>query len=392
MPFLNKSFSQILNDMVVHLTSTSEMTDMNTGSVARTFLESTALVIDEAYFQMVNLLNGFYINTAAGADLDRRASDFGLQRKLSLQANVLVTFSGSGTPVIPAGTMVSAPASGNIPEVIFITTSSGTIGNLIPATCQVAGAVGNVASGAITTIINNPNPILITGVTNNAPSVGGQDQEADDTFRARLQAFLESFSKGTVNSIIAAALGVTEVTVATVLENYTISGYSISPSLIDLADGGTLSASGQIGNIVVVIDNGSGSLPPAVVPITQNILLGSVDDPTTFPGYVAAGIQCFTTRPINEQVDVDLTLSVASNVIDTGDLITAVENALSLFIQQKHIGDQLFLSEIIDQTMNITGVTNVLVTSVLLNGSNANLAPSSPASKLVAGTITITVA
>lgn len=392
MPFLNKSFSQILNEMAVHLTSTSPITDMNTGSVARTLLESVALVMDEAYFQMVNLLNGFYINTATGSDLDRRASDFGQQRKLALQANVLVTFGGSGTPTIPAGTMVSSPAAGNTPEIIFITVTSGTIGDLIPATCQIAGSIGNVASSSITTIINNPNPILITSVTNTAPSVGGQDQEADDTFRARLQAFLQSFSKGTVNAIIAAALGVKQVTVAKVLENYTISGYMISPSLIDLVDGGTLSASGQIGNIVVVIDNGSGSFPPSVVPTTQDILLGSTSDPTTFPGYVAAGIQCFTTRPINEPVTVALTLSVASNVLDTASLEASVQNALSLFIQQKQIGDELFLSEIIDQTMNVTGVTNVIITTVLLNGINANLAPSSPASKLVSGTITITVA
>lgn len=391
MPFLNKSFSQILNDMAVHLTSTSPITDMNTGSVARTLLESVALVMDEAYFQMVNLLNGFYINTATGSDLDRRASDFGQQRKLSLQANVLVTFGGSGTPNIPAGTMVSSPAAGNTPEIIFITVTAGTIGDLIPATCQIAGAIGNVSSASITKIINNPNPVLVTSVTNTAPSVGGQDQEADDTFRSRLQAFLQSFSKGTVNAIIAAALSVKQVTVAKVLENYTISGYLISPSLIDLVDGGTLSASGQIGNIVVVIDNGSGSLPPSVVPTTQDILLGSTSDPITFPGYVSAGIQCFTTRPNNHPVTVALTLSVASNVLDTATLEASVQNAISLFIQQKQIGEELLLSEIIDQTMNVQGVTDVNIVTVLLNGNNTNLG-STPAGKFVASTITITVA
>lgn len=398
MAFLNKSFSQILNDMLTHLTASSSISDANVGSVARTLMESVALVMDEAYFQLVNILNSSYLNTATGTDLDKKASDFGVQRKLSLQSNVLVTFSGSGAPIIPSGTIVYVPASGNVPQINFLTTAAGSLNTPIPAICQIAGSLGNVGVGSINKISNNPDPTLITGVTNSDPASGGQDQEADNTFRGRIQAYLLSLSKGTVNSIISACLNVTSVKVAKVLEGFSVSGYilSTSPSLIvnDLSGSATLNPPNfpgtQLGNITVIIDNGTGSLPDSIVPTVQDILLGDPNNPTVLPGYVAAGIQCFTTRPKNAVVTIDIAISINENILDTATLENTITNTLASFIQTKDIGAELFLSEIVDQVMNLNGVTDIPFATILLNGTNNNVTPT-PAEKLIPGTITITI-
>lgn len=389
MSFVQKNFIQILQDEIDHMAATSTISDFNTGSVVRTFFEGVALVVDEAYFQLVNILNGFYINTATGTDLDRRASDYGLQRKLATQANVLVTFSGSGSPVIPAGTIVAVPAGGGNPQINFLTTSAGTVGSPIPATAQLTGTSGNVGNSTVTLIVTNPNPVLVTSVTNASASSGGQDQEADNTFRARLQLFLQSLSKGTVNSIISAAMNVTGVKVAEVLE-----GYSLNPTSGELFGGGATLVS-QSGSIVVVIDDGTGALPAATVPIVENILVGSTTDPVNFPGYKAAGIQCLTTRPLIASVPIAMSINVQPNIIDSSSVVSAIQTALSTFVQQKQVGEPLYLSEVVDQTMNVTGVKNVEVSTVLLNGTNGDQNPpggfSGIGGKLVAGVITVTV-
>lgn len=398
MPFLNKSFTQLLNNLIVHLTTSSNVSDMNTGSAIRSILESVALLGDEAYFQIVNLFIGFYFNTASGSDLDRRASDFDIQRKLSTQSTVLVTFSGSGTPIIPAGTLVAVPASGSIPQINFITTTSGTIADVIVAVSQVSGEIGNVGPSAINTIVTNPNPSLITGVTNAQPATGGQDQEADNTFRSRIQAYLLSLSKGTTNSIISACLNVPGVTVAEVLQRYSLSGYQLSPSPItDLVNGATLNPPPQLGDIVVVIDNGSGSLSSNIVPIVQNILLGDTSNPDAFPGYVGAGIQCFTTRPEILSVTASMTIEITSNIIDTTTLKNTIQNSLATFISQLGIGAALKIADIVEQTMLISGVSNVINTvgtPVLINGVHADSDATNQATKLIVSSptwLTITI-
>lgn len=81
MAFKPRSFEDILNDMIAHMQSRTSISDYEPGSVIRTILEAAALEDDEQYFQMVQLLDLFSLTTAAGEDLDRRLSDFGITRR-----------------------------------------------------------------------------------------------------------------------------------------------------------------------------------------------------------------------------------------------------------------------------------------------------------------------
>jgi uncharacterized phage protein gp47/JayE len=216
-PFNPQTYNQVLQALVSYMSAQSSVTDANIGAVNRTFFESIALVIDNAYFQMVNVLNAFYINTATGVDLDRRGTDFNLPRFLNSSSVVTLFFSGTIGTLVPAGTICYSAASGNTPQLNFITQNDGTVGPTgITAICTTTGAIGNVSPNTIVNIQNNPNFSLITSVTNPSAAVGGFDQESDASYRTRIIAYLTSLSQGTVNAITSALLniptaGITEV-------------------------------------------------------------------------------------------------------------------------------------------------------------------------------------
>jgi uncharacterized phage protein gp47/JayE len=236
-PFVSQTYDQILQTLVAYMAAQSQATDANVGAVVRTFFEATALVLDNAYFQMINVRNAYYINTATGTDLDRRGTDYGLPRYIDTTAAVNLDFSGYAGTVVPSGTICYAPATDTTPQISFITQSDAIIGTQsASALCLTEGLAGNVDAGAITEIQNNPNSTLITGVTNTAKSSGGYDQESDTAYRERIIAYLTSLSQGTANAIRSALLnipgaGITQVDVlqvnASPTGGFSSSGYAL---------------------------------------------------------------------------------------------------------------------------------------------------------------------
>jgi uncharacterized phage protein gp47/JayE len=80
MAFVPRTFEQILDDMIAYVKVQTNLTDFEIGSAIRTILEAAALEDDEQYFQMVQLLDAFSIQTSAGSDLDARVADFNIIR------------------------------------------------------------------------------------------------------------------------------------------------------------------------------------------------------------------------------------------------------------------------------------------------------------------------
>ena len=393
MPFLNKNYQQILNTELSHLTAASVITDANTGSVARTMTEGHALVVDEAYYQLVQLINSFYFSTSTGSDLDRRASDFLEQRQLSEQATVNVSFGGSGSPVIPAGLLITSSAN---PAVVFITAQDSTLSTPVPAICQTSGSIGNIQPSTLDTILNNPDPVHITSVTNAAASSGGFDQEADATFLSAVQAFMQSLSKGTPVSIKSACLNTLGINTVAIIPKYGLTftgGNTNNTQDLNTSTAATLNSSAGLGNFLVVIDNGSGNLPFSIVPEVLTTLDGNPSDPIDFPGFVGAGVQAFVSRPSLLPVSVALTIAIDPTANAT-TVLAALQTALGNFIMQQPIGGEILLSEIVDQAMNIPGITDVAPFSdITLNGNNADLPATNVATKfIVSGSwLTVTV-
>ena len=403
MALIVKDYNTILTEMVNQAASNAGVSDFNVGSVIRTFFEAVAIAIDETYFQLVDMLNGFYINSATGSDLDKRLSDYGLQRFLAQPATLTLSFT-STLASIAVGTTVQVAASGSFPALSFTTISAGAPSASIPAVCTTPGNIGNIPDAFSTWTVTNSSGGQITAVINTSQGYNGADQESDDTFRARGIAYIQSLSKATNNAIVGACLNAVDtsgnplgIKVANVLEQYTLSytlSYNQTNEDLNTTPYATLSTYGQAGNIVAVVDNGQGSLGFNVVTSLVPIINGDVTQPTVYPGYRASGIQAFITRPGTNQISsISINVIISNTVLITSAYTIPAQAAITAFILQIPMGGTLYLSDLVDICMNIPGAIDVPFSTVLINGSNGNLSASTIASKLLAPvTINITTA
>lgn len=81
-----KSKNQILSSMVSKLLTETGINDINPGSVIMTLLELAATEDFQQYFQMLNIIRNYNLDTTTGADLDTRVFELGLVRLLARAA------------------------------------------------------------------------------------------------------------------------------------------------------------------------------------------------------------------------------------------------------------------------------------------------------------------
>lgn len=80
MAFVPRTFEQIRDDMMDFVRVHTDVTDFEVGSVIRTIIEAASLEDDEQYFQMVQLMDAFKLQTATGTDLEERVAEYGIVR------------------------------------------------------------------------------------------------------------------------------------------------------------------------------------------------------------------------------------------------------------------------------------------------------------------------
>lgn len=90
--FTPKTSEQILQDAINYLYVNTNVSDFNVGSVIRTILEAMAIEDSEQYFQMYNILNAFFLQSASGSALDDRAAEYDLSRKPATTSGGTVLF------------------------------------------------------------------------------------------------------------------------------------------------------------------------------------------------------------------------------------------------------------------------------------------------------------
>lgn len=215
--FVPRAFEDILQRMINKVVARSNLSDLEETSSVKWVLSAIAREMDDAYFQMSNLLKTFSITTAEGSDLDERAADYNpeiIARLPAVAATGTVIFSrvtAGGAVTVPAGVRVEVP--GAVPPIVVITTASGSIGigdlvtGPVAAVAEVSGSRGNVASATLTKF-KGARPSGVDSVTNTSPFSSGQDIETDDSFRLRLQNYARSLARGTGFSLENAALSV----------------------------------------------------------------------------------------------------------------------------------------------------------------------------------------
>jgi len=207
--FRPRSRLEILRDMVARVVARSRLVGLTRNGAVFHVIAASSTEDAEQYFQMARLRDLFSIDKATGSDLDARAAEIQpgtITRAGAIPASGDEVFSRPGTVgtvVIPLGTLVSASdAKGRIQ---YRTTVASSIlaGNTVSAAVNVvaleAGIRGNVSSGSISQFVTRiPG---VTGATNGSDFDNGRDRESDDNFRARLKAFVQSLSRGTVTAL-----------------------------------------------------------------------------------------------------------------------------------------------------------------------------------------------
>jgi uncharacterized phage protein gp47/JayE len=375
------------------------ITNFNPGSVVETYLEGCALGLgsdantypgvtaEGAYQLLAQVQNAAFALTATGSALDLKAADVGVYRKPAVAAAGPYVFSiispTNQAQVIPAGSLVAAePADPTAPPIIFSTDSDATIAagattsNQITITAVTAGSSGNQLTGAVTTIISAGSNV--TGTNPQAVS-GGADEEQDDSpnggLRARVLSAIADASQGTISAIEQAAKSFPGVEDAVLVEN-------------TAADGTPQDGVGQL-----YIDDGTGDL--GNTSNANHPIIAEVQAAFTSGLYRAAGTQVNVVGSLLLAVTVSLTAQVNQNyTAQTSPLATVVENiqiAIYNYLLTIGIGKPAFVSEIARYANEVAGVSNVIVTSIMINGANVDLMPTNVQVPRAANTAAISV-
>lgn len=165
--------------------------DKSEGSFVWDALAPAAYELYDAAVWAQEALRRGFASTTFGAYLDLRCAEHGVTRRPAAKAAGRVKLTGRAGMTMPAGTRVATAADPvtNTPSVEFETLADVVLdaGGLGTADVQAAeaGALGNVAAGAITIAVSASGGIR--AVTNPAALTGGMEPESDE---ALLQRFL----------------------------------------------------------------------------------------------------------------------------------------------------------------------------------------------------------
>lgn len=201
-----------------------KVTDFTLGSVAFTFLAAVAVGIDTNALAIYLARQAAYISTATGTDLDNKAADYGVTRKPAVAAYDQFTFTkvtpSTGPTLIPGGASISTVPSSTSPLITYKTNAdvslpAGQVSVNASVTCQVAGAVGNLAAN--TKLLIGSAVVGIDGVQLTTNITTGVDIESDDLLRARTLGAFASLARGTASWYKQTALGVPGIQSATVI-------------------------------------------------------------------------------------------------------------------------------------------------------------------------------
>ncbi len=354
--FVPKTFRAIFADMKAWIIATQDkITDFNEGAALTSFIEAVANEVEQVYLRAkIGFIK--YL-----PDLPFYAFNFTRHAGVKSSGNVVFSRNVVTTsPVtIPIGTLVSTPSG-----LIYVTTAEGTIlasqadSGSVPVEAQEIGGVYNVVANSITLIAT---PVVGVDSVNNASATsGGLNAESDEDFVSRFQAFILGLGRGNIYGLITAALSVTGIRSASVVEHFPpVSGYNVS----------------------VYVDDGAGNAPPALLAAVLSVIVG--DGTAANPGYKPAGINVEVVAPTKVTIDVTLNI-VDDGSVDRDSITVNVTNALNAYINGLKLGEDVIYYQLVESIMNVVGVYDIALSAPT---ANISIGPTQVAR---VGTITIT--
>lgn len=172
--FEEMTYEAILDDMLARVISD---VDKREGSIIYDALAPAAYHLAQAYYNLNNYIDLFFVDTAVAEYLDRKAADYGIVRRNATYAVRKIVTSGT----------VNIGTRWGIENLTYIITEQIGI-NMYSASCGTAGTIGNIYNGVLENIDN------VYGVTAELTDVilGGSDTELDDALRIRIQDYVSN--------------------------------------------------------------------------------------------------------------------------------------------------------------------------------------------------------
>jgi len=349
----------------------SLITNYNPGGVADTFLKAICIALGSdasslgatqpgGYELLTRIQNAAYILTAEGTDLDYKCADVGVTRKAAnASAGAITVTVPSGTTVLAGTLAYTNPADPTQQPIAFQVETTTVLAANTPTSldieCTQTGTAGNVPAGSIT-VIN------VAGATCTNPEAvdGAEDTESDTSLRSRGLAAIPNASQCTDAAITNDALSYDGITSAFVLDLTDTDG--VTPA-IGRAQLYVSDASGNIGN-------SSNPNYPILVQMQSDFNSGL---------YRAAGIIVGVHGSTILDVVGAMTIDIANAYIAAGGteagVIAAVQLALQVYINALGIGKPIILAELVLVALGVSGVSNVILASVTIQGAAADFFP-----------------
>jgi uncharacterized phage protein gp47/JayE len=353
-----KGFSQLVEDMGAALqSSASSLVDVSVGSVVRAIFEANASVVLWLQWLILQVLTSTRAATSNGLDLDTWMLDFGLTRLPAIPSTGIVTFSrfvNTLSATIPTGTLVKTTDGALIFSVAEDQTlsiwqagasayvlPSGVASADLPLVCMTSGSVGNVLAGTITVIAASlPG---VDQVSNANPLSDGADAESDQTFRNRFQSYLATRSRATLAAVQNAIACVQQGLNVTIEEN-------TAPDWV-----------AQIGSFLVIVDDGTGYPPSALLSTVATAVDAVRPIGTTFA--------VVPPRVLN----VNVSLTVVLNSFASASVIgSSIQNCIAVYLNSLPIGSGASVTRVA-QNGYLAGSGIANITDVLLNGESSDI-------------------
>jgi uncharacterized phage protein gp47/JayE len=218
-----------------------------------------------------------------------------------------------------------------------------------------AGTGGNISAGTLT--------VLQTGisgvdtVTNAGAFSNGINQESDAALKARFPLYMASLAEGTNGAIAYAITSLQQGLQYTINNNVDLNG---SP---------------DNGMVTVIVDDGSGSIPGALVALASSAV----------HAVIAAGVRVGVYAATKVTVPANLTITTAAGFVHA-TVVAQVAAAIAAYINGIGLGNSLSYGALYAVAFSVAGVTDV--TNYTLNGGTADIAATS-LQTIKAGTITV---
>lgn len=333
------------------------------GTPERKILDTVAQSLYDSQVDLSALQGALDVDAKYGAALDRLLALFGFSRQKSTYATGYVTFSRT-TPStsdirIPAGTICYASVQGNADQEAESTNvqsitlyegilPAGELSVVVPVRSQIAGSIGNLAAGRITSIVGTT-AYGITSITNETALTGGQDAETDDEYKVRFKNTLFRNLAGTEDQYLALAVATSYTSKANV-----VGPQSFYREYIQVPDGPDNSFVDVDGSGNFTLGNGSaGQYTTALssLPYAKAIYQ------TGFPVFVTSGEP--TATSIFYRPDVDFTFNVSNADRNRGDAyrfaVRGLDNVVGS-VEAQNRPNFTFLNVYTGQNADITAV------------------------------------